>query len=204
MKTDFSAAFAAITEGLSRIQAEFTAEQAPKDGDFAPKETALDEKSLTKNKAVLGDKGTEETEYHAAPAAAVDTVNRAEFDALKAENERLNKAANGIAGKFYTAEFTAFVKEAQKNGHNFDADSKIALFTALASRGQTEAVELLRQDILKSPKNPLVAAGQVFDSESNGPINTRTVSGSNKHNLGVTFSAEDQKIGDAIGLGTVL
>lgn len=197
MAIDFSAALSALdtikNTFVALSKADFTADQGPKKELELPEKPKLeDPTSQITNKVELGEPGK-------GKEPAMDYA--AEFTAMKADNQRLRSVVNGLVGEKLTTDFAAFQKDLLDKGHQFDAESTMGLFKTLAGSNNRDGVEMLKASLTKSPKDARVGVGSVFNASGAGPLNAKSVDFSDDstlQHLGISFSAEETKMGNAI------
>ena len=139
-----------------------------------------------------------------------------EFSAMQAQLDAQSSAISeglsvisALRGKLARDEFSAYCADLQAKGHQFSAESAVAMFKSVAA--SQEGLDALKAMLAGSPiKENLVEMGKTFSAEDSQPLaftgKLTEAEGVDmqkllhKHCPGVNFSAEDVQIGAAISI----
>jgi hypothetical protein len=132
-----------------------------------------------------------------------DRPERAEFEAMKAENAANRKVISALVGKQMRQEFQAFMDEKARKGHQFDSGAMMQLFTSVAA--QPKAIESIKRVISTSPIDPKLAMPTFSATEAQANIAAKETFGAaavddtmavlRKYMPGMEFKAEDVLLG---------
>jgi hypothetical protein len=195
----------------------FAAAQSESDAAFAPADSPLYDEDLNtpapddeELDALLAEEPAASTEGagdapargETQPQKPEESPTKEDFAALRAENAANRKVIQALVGKQMRQEFQAFMDDAARKGHQFDAGAMMTLFTSVAA--QPKAIESIKRVIASSPIDPKIAAPTFSATEAQNNIVPEpfgaaavddTMAVLRKYMPGMEFKAEDVLLG---------